>query len=95
MAGLLITVQFGGLGFAGGAYLGLKALVGAILGGIGSVPGAMLGGIVIAMLESLWSATLPIIWRDAFIFSLLSVFLVFRPNGFMGYQQDQPLNRHL
>ncbi|WP_432211984.1 ABC transporter permease subunit [Bosea vestrisii] len=42
-AGVIVTVIYGGMGFSGGFTLGLKALVAAVLGGIGSVPGACLG----------------------------------------------------
>ena len=44
LSGMLIVAQYGGLGFAGGFQFGLKALIAAIIGGIGSIPGAMLGG---------------------------------------------------
>ena len=44
--GMLIVAQYGGLGFAGGFQFGLKALIAAIIGGIGSIPGALLGGFV-------------------------------------------------
>ena len=41
LSGMLIVAQYGGLGFAGGFQFGLKALIAAIVGGIGSVPGAL------------------------------------------------------
>ena len=44
LSGMLIVAQYGGLGFAGGFQFGLKALIAAIIGGIGSIPGALLGG---------------------------------------------------
>ena len=44
LAGALVAIRFGALGFAGGFQFGLKALAAAILGGIGSVPGALAGG---------------------------------------------------
>jgi branched-chain amino acid transport system permease protein len=84
LAGLIVTLLFGGLGFAGGFILGLKALIAAILGGIGSVPGAMLGGLALAAFEAGWSATLPIEQRDLAVFCLLSVILILRPGGFFG-----------
>jgi branched-chain amino acid transport system permease protein len=84
MAGLSVTLLYGGLGFAGGFVLGLKSLIAAILGGIGSVPGAMLGGLALAAFEASWSSMLPIEQRDLAVFSLLSLILILRPGGFFG-----------
>jgi len=83
-AGVIVTVIYGGMGFAGGFTLGLKALVAAVLGGIGSVPGACLGGLAIAAFEVLWSATMPLEQRDIAVYSLLAVTLILRPGGFFG-----------
>jgi branched-chain amino acid transport system permease protein len=84
MAGVIVTVIYGGMGFAGGFSLGLKALVAAILGGIGSVSGAALGGICIAVFEVLWSSTMPLEQRDIAVYALLAAVLIFRPGGFFG-----------
>jgi branched-chain amino acid transport system permease protein len=84
LAGYVITVYYGALGYAGGITLGLKALIAAIVGGIGSVPGALLGGILLGSTESLWSALLPIELRDLAVFCLLVVLLVVRPSGLFG-----------
>lgn len=84
IAGVIVTVIYGGMGFAGGFALGLKALVAAILGGIGSVPGAALGGLFIAVFEVVWSATMPLEQRDIAVYALLAAVLIFRPGGFFG-----------
>lgn len=84
MAGVIVTAIYGGMGFAGGFSLGLKALVAAVLGGIGSPGGAALGGLCIALLEMLWSATMPIEQRDIVVYSLLALVLILRPGGFFG-----------
>ncbi|MET0605176.1 MAG: branched-chain amino acid ABC transporter permease [Beijerinckiaceae bacterium] len=84
LSGFLLTLQIGGMGYAGGAVFGLKALVGAVLGGVGSVGGALIGGLIVGALEGLWSATMPIEWRDVAVFSLLSLILIFRPGGLFG-----------
>ncbi|WP_332695561.1 branched-chain amino acid ABC transporter permease [Bosea sp. (in: a-proteobacteria)] len=83
-AGVIVTVIYGGMGFAGGFTLGLKALVAAVLGGIGSVPGACLGGLAIAVFEMLWSTAMPLEQRDIAVYSLLAVTLILRPGGFFG-----------
>lgn len=90
LSGLLIVAQYGGLGFAGGFQYGLKALIGAIIGGIGSVPGAMLGGFIVGLLETVWSAYLPIEGRDMALYAGLVVFLIFRPGGLLGFQDPTP-----
>ena len=64
--------------------LGLKALVAAILGGIGSVGGAALGGAFIAMFETVWSSLMPLEQRDMAVYALLAAVLIFRPGGFFG-----------
>jgi len=44
LAGAIVTFYYGGVGYSGGIVFGLKSLIAAIVGGIGSVPGAFLGG---------------------------------------------------
>jgi branched-chain amino acid transport system permease protein len=90
LAGIIMTVLYGGMGFAGGFQLGLKALIAAILGGIGSLRGAALGGIALAAFEALWSATMPIEARDLVIYGLVVVVLVTRPGGFFGFADGLP-----
>jgi branched-chain amino acid transport system permease protein len=84
LAGALVALQFGALGFAGGFTLGLKALAAALLGGVMSVGGALLGGLAIGLFETLWSAYLPIEARDLAVNCLLIAALVLRPNGLAG-----------
>lgn len=84
LAGYLTTLYYGGVGFSGGQLVGLKALIAAVIGGIGSVPGALLGGVVLGLAETVWSALFPIELRDPAIFTLLVVMLALRPAGIMG-----------
>lgn len=90
LAGFLIVAQYGGLGFAGGFQYGLKALIAAIVGGIGSIPGALLGGVAVGLFETLWSSYLPLEARDIALYTALVVFLVFRPGGFLGIRDPTP-----
>jgi branched-chain amino acid transport system permease protein len=90
LAGTLVVIQYGGLGFAGGFQLGLKALIAAVLGGIGSVGGALVGGIAIASFETLWSAYFPIEMRDVALYASLVAVLVFRPGGLLGTRDPSP-----
>jgi branched-chain amino acid transport system permease protein len=66
-----------------GVIPGLKAFIGAVMGGIGSIPGAMVGGFLLGMAEIMLVAFLPSLtsFRDIFAYSLLILFLLFRPGG--------------
>lgn len=84
LAGFLTTLYYGGVGFAGGQLVGLKALIAAVIGGIGSVQGALLGGVVLGLAEAVWSALFAIEFRDPAIFLALIVMLALRPAGLLG-----------
>ncbi len=90
LAGGLMSIFYGSIGYGISTTLGLKALIAAILGGIGSVPGAFLGGLAIGALETLWQATFPIAYRDTVIYVLLVLILIWRPGGFLGYADSTP-----
>lgn len=65
----------------------LKAFVGSVVGGLGSIPGAILGGYLLGITEILLQALLPSNlspYRDAFVFIILIILLLFRPNGILG-----------
>ncbi len=88
--GYVFSLQYGNIGYSDGKLLGLKALVAAVAGGIGSLPGAMMGGICLGVLEAVWSANLPIEYRDVAIFSALVFLLALRPGGFFGLGDMMP-----
>ena len=75
---------------ATGRPCGLKALVAAVVGGIGSVPGAFLGGVCVALVEALWSAYFDIAARDIVVFTLLIAVFVLRPGGLLGFSGPKP-----
>jgi branched-subunit amino acid ABC-type transport system permease component len=85
LSGWIVAAYYGNISFSMGAMLGLKALVAAVVGGIGSVPGAFLGGICVALVEAMWSAYFDITARDIVVFSLLIVVFVLRPGGLLGF----------
>ena len=70
-----------------GAMPGLKAVVAAVFGGIGSIPGAVIGAFLIGICEN-FVKILPFegatTFVDAFTFALLIIVLVFKPTGLFG-----------
>lgn len=84
LAGLIFAYYYGGTHFFMGFLIGFKALVAAVVGGIGSVPGALLGGLIVGFVETFWSGYLAAAYKDIAVFGLLAVFLVFRPDGLFG-----------
>jgi branched-chain amino acid transport system permease protein len=83
-AGAIIALYYGTVSAYMGMTIGFKALVAAVIGGIGSIAGAMFGGLLIGLLESFWSAYITLAYRDVVIFGLLAVGLIFRPAGLLG-----------
>ena len=67
-----------------GISVGWKAFVAAVIGGIGNIRGAMLGGFMLGAVEIYMVAFFPSTYRDFAAFSLLILFLLFRPGGIMG-----------
>jgi branched-chain amino acid transport system permease protein len=67
-----------------GFVAGIKAFTAAVLGGIGSLPGAMLGGILIGLIEAMWSAYFSTEYKDVAAFGILVLVLIFRPTGLLG-----------
>ena len=90
LAGWIVAAYYGNISFSMGAMLGLKALVAAVVGGMGSVPGAFLGGLCVALIEAAWSAYFDITARDIVVFSLLIVVFVLRPGGLLGFSGPKP-----
>ena len=62
----------------------LKAFIGAVFGGLGSVPGAVIGSFLLGVIETLVAGYISSQFRDLVAFSLLILVLVFRPSGLMG-----------
>lgn len=90
--GILYASYYGIMTPSMGAAVGMKAFTAAILGGIGSISGAMLGAFILAFIEVIGTALLPIVthgalgteYRDVFAFAILILVLLFRPAGFLG-----------
>ena len=67
-----------------GFLIGLKGFTAAVIGGIGSIPGAMAGGLLLGFAESYTQGYVSTRWSDLFVFVLLILFLLFRPQGLLG-----------
>jgi branched-chain amino acid transport system permease protein len=92
IAGVLFSLTFEQVQFTMGFRPGIAAFTAAVLGGIGSIGGAALGGFVIGLLQAVGPALFltgfgipsPFSLRDAFVFIVLVLVLVFRPGGLLG-----------
>jgi branched-chain amino acid transport system permease protein len=84
VAGLMVTLYYGVIDFYIGFVAGIKAFTAAVLGGIGSLPGAMLGGLLIGLIEALWSGYFSVEYKDVAAFTVLVLVLIFRPSGLLG-----------
>jgi branched-chain amino acid transport system permease protein len=67
-----------------GFLIGLKGFTAAVIGGIGSIPGAMAGGLLLGFAESYTQGYVSTRWSDLFVFVILILFLLFRPQGILG-----------
>jgi len=84
VAGTLYWVNYGVISFADGFTPGVKAFTAAVLGGIGSLPGAVIGGLLIGLIETLWSAYFSTDYKDVAAFSILIIVMIFLPQGLLG-----------
>jgi branched-chain amino acid transport system permease protein len=84
VAGTLYLMYYGTVSFYDGFIPGVKAFTAAVLGGIGSLPGAVLGGLLIGLIETMWSAYFSIDYKDVAAFSILAIVMIFLPQGILG-----------
>jgi len=84
VAGTMYLMYYGVVSFSDGFVPGVKAFTAAVLGGIGSLPGAVIGGLLIGLIETMWSAYFSIDYKDVAAFSVLAITLIFLPQGLFG-----------
>jgi branched-chain amino acid transport system permease protein len=84
VAGIMHLLYYGVIDFYIGFIAGVKAFTAAVLGGIGSLPGAMLGGLLIGLIETIWSAYFSVEYKDVAAFCILVIVLIFLPSGILG-----------
>ncbi len=88
-AGILTSIQQPSIDPLMGILLGLKAFVAAVLGGIGNLPGAVLGGLLIGVIETMVVGYVSPTYRDAIVFGVLILILIFKPSGLLGRGQRE------
>ncbi len=84
VAGTMYLTYYGVVSFSDGFVPGVKAFTAAVLGGIGSLPGAVVGGLLIGLIETMWSAYFSIDYKDVAAFCVLVITLIFLPQGLFG-----------
>ena len=84
VAGTMYLVFYGVVRFDDGFVPGVKAFTAAVLGGIGSLPGAVVGGLLIGLIETMWSAYVSTDYKDVAAFSVLAITMIFLPQGLLG-----------
>ena len=66
----------------------IKSFAACVLGGIGNIWGAMLGGMLMGMIEVLAVGYISSGYRDAIAFSVIILFLLFKPSGLLGGREE-------
>jgi branched-chain amino acid transport system permease protein len=84
VAGTMYLMYYGVISFSDGFVPGVKAFTAAVLGGIGSLPGAVVGGLLIGLIETMWSAYFSLDYKDVAAFCVLVITLIFLPQGLFG-----------
>jgi branched-chain amino acid transport system permease protein len=83
-AGLLYAIKDTSVSPLMGLYVGLKAFVAAVIGGIGHVPGAVVGALLLGLVEEFVVGYAASTWRDAVAFGILIIVLLVKPGGLFG-----------
>lgn len=83
IAGILIGLEQN-LDPTMGTMLIVKGFTGAVIGGASSLPGSVLGSYLLGLVENFGIWYLPSGYKDAIAFTLLLLFLLFRPQGILG-----------
>lgn len=89
VAGICFGFVSTSISYTTGAMPGIKAFIAAVLGGIGSIPGAVIGGVLIGLIESLCTFIGLSVWKEAIVFVVLVVILLFKPTGIFGSKKNE------
>jgi len=97
IAAVLYGLAFQQVVFTMGFRPGIAAFTAAVLGGIGSISGAALGGFTLGILQAVgpqlflsgFGIPSPNSVRDAFVFLVLVIVLIYRPGGLLGVSDPE------
>jgi branched-chain amino acid transport system permease protein len=92
IAGTLYLLRRGQADPRMGAEPLLKAVIAAIIGGLGSLPGAVIGGLALGVAEVYFRSWLPSGLQgltDGFVFVVIAVLFVLRPQGLFNVQSAE------
>lgn len=81
LAGLAILFAYGNAGHSMGLMLSIKAMVAALIGGMGSPGAAVLGALVLVAIETFWAVMFGGTYRDVAVFAIMIGLLTLRPAG--------------
>ena len=62
----------------------MMGIVAMVIGGVNSIPGIALGALLLAFAQNIGVWYFGSAWQDAIAFGILLIFLIFRPQGFLG-----------
>lgn len=88
IAGVLLGLMYNSVNFLMGEPYILKGFAAIIIGGFGSVGGVIVASMMIGLAEVLTVAAGIGVYRDVVIFGMLFFFLIFRPNGLFGKDEE-------
>lgn len=84
IAGIMVGMYYRTIDLNLGYIVSMKTFAAAVLGGIGVMPGAVLGGILIGVLETLFSGYVHAGFKDSVSFIILIIVLMIKPEGLLG-----------
>ena len=91
VAGVIYAQEFRLTDYSLGMRVGLLAYAAAIIGGVNRIGGTIFGGFLIGIIESL-NIGIPNAlgrnWSETVIYSVFILMLVYRPQGIIGYQEN-------
>jgi branched-chain amino acid transport system permease protein len=86
--GLVVLLGYGNANHSMGLMLSVKAMVAALMGGMGSLGGAVAGALILVAIETFWVALFGGAYRDAAVFVVLIGLLTLAPNGLFGLARN-------